>query len=117
MPKIRIASTSWRGIVSRRGGMRVRALIIRCIAVAAGTRRDFQPEFNIKYWIGLVISCHRSGLRALGAGVPIGASGARQCWADFCCSSGTLAIFPRNRPEGYAPELRDVLPCKDRPQL
>jgi len=117
MPKIQIASTSWRGIVEQtRQDDAYTAFIVelhRRLA-AAGTRARFSAGIpSIKYWIGL----------AMFVGIMFGLVlvSARALWSGQWAGAAVLAgflvlfgwhlgaFFRRNRPEVYPPEALPVL--------
>lgn len=112
MPKIRIASTSWRGIVEQtRQDEPYTAFVVelhRRIA-AAGTRAEFWTGIpSVKYWLGVVVFV----AFALGlAGLTVRALSLNE-WGAAVLVGGFLALFlwqlgsflHRNRPGVYRPE-------------
>jgi len=122
MPKIQIASTSWRGIVEQtRQDEPYTAFVVelhRRLA-AAGTRARFSTGIpSIKYWTGLVVFV---GIVLGLAAVSVQALRTQE-WAGAALMGGFLALFVwqlgaffrRNRPEVYLPEAvpQNVLPRK-----
>lgn len=112
MPKIQIASTSWRGIVEQTRQDEAYSTFIvalhRQLAVAGSRARFSSGIPSIKYWIGLVtavvieLGFISVSLQALWLGQ----------WAGSAVMVGFLALFGwhlgvffrRNRPEVYVPE-------------
>jgi hypothetical protein len=127
MPKIQIASTSWRGIVEQtRQDDAYTTFIVelhRRLA-AAGTRARFSTGIpSIKYWIGLAVFVAIAlGLAALSAQAL-----RLNEWAGAALMGGFFALFiwhlgaffRRNRPEVYPPDAlpENVLPRRQNKQL
>jgi hypothetical protein len=120
MPKIRIASTSWRGIVeqTRQDDAYVAFIVeLHRRLASAGTRARFSTGIPaIKYWIGLVmfvaitIGLAALSVQALQSGQSAGAAIMGGFLVLFVWNLGNF--FRRNRPENYAPDAvpANVLP-------
>ncbi len=119
-PKIRIASTSWRGIVEQtRQDDAYNAFITelhRCLAGAGAHARFSTGTPRIKYWIGLVmfvaivIGLVAITLQVLQLGQWAGAALVAGFMALFVWHLGVF--FRRNRPVDYLPDAvpANVLP-------
>ena len=120
LPKIRIASTSWRGIVEQtRQDDAYNAFIVelhRRLADAGARARFSTGISSIKYWVGLVMFV--AIVLGLGA-ITVQALWLKE-WAGAGLVAGFIALFVwhlgvffrRNRPEIYLPDAvpANVLP-------
>ena len=120
MPKIQIASTTWRGIVEQtRQDEAYTAFIVelhRRLA-AAGTRVQLSTGIpSIKYWIGIAVFV----VIALGLAALSAQALRLKEWGGAALVGGFFGLFvwqlgsffSRNRPENYAPDAvpANVLP-------
>jgi hypothetical protein len=120
MPKIQIASTTWRGIVEQtRQDEAYTAFIVelhRRLAAAGGRARFSIGIPSFKYWIGLVVFV----AIALGLAALLVQALRVKEWGGAALIGGFLGLFVwqlgnffrRNRPDDYAPDAvpANVLP-------
>ena len=120
MPKIQIASTTWRGMVEQtRQDEAYTAFVVELHRrlTAAGTRVQFSTGIpSVKYWVGLIVFV------AIALGLAALAVQALRLneWAGAGLMGGFFALFVwnlgnffrRNRPEDYSPDAvpANVLP-------